>query len=239
MASDAWKNLTIAECAIDFIKDGMIVGLGSGRAAKMFVDVLGARVQAGKLRITGVPTSDFTENQARGLGIELKTMADVMQRGDRPIDVAVDGADEVDSRLNMIKGYGRAAIREKVVEVAAKLFVVLVGKDKLVPKLGHKGKLPVEVVPFGLALAERRLRSLDCEPVLWQKDGKTGVTDNGNYILDCKVAGIDDPEKLESQILSIPGVVGTGLFIGMADVVLVGDQENGFRFVEEQRRKPT
>lgn len=236
MAAEAWRNLSIAECAIDFIKDGMIVGLGSGRASTKFVEVLGRRVKAGTLKITGVPTSEATAAQARGLGIELKTMADVMKLGDRPIDVAVDGADEVDPRLDLIKGYGRAAIREKVVEAAAKLFVVLVGRDKLVPNLGAKGKLPVEVVPFGLALAERRLRTLGCEPVLWMKEGAAALTDNGNYILDCRIGAIDNPAALDRDILAVPGVVGTGLFAGMADVVLVGDQENDFRFVEEHRR---
>jgi ribose 5-phosphate isomerase A len=236
MAGESRHNLTIAECAIDFVKDGMIVGLGSGSAAAMFVDVLGRQVQSGKLHIAGVPTSEVTAAQARRLGIELRSLDDVLKLGDRPIDVAVDGADEVDSRLNLIKGYGRAAVREKIVESAAKQFVVVVGKNKLVEQLGQKGKLPVEVVPFGVALAERRLRSLGCEPVLWMKDGNVGTTDNGNYILDCKVAPIDDPEKLEYDIRAIPGVVGTGLFLGMADVVLVGDPDAGFRFVEERRR---
>ena len=208
-------DTTIAETALDFIRDGQVVGLGSGRAAMEFVYALGDRVKGG-LRIQGVPTSGATAELARGLGIPLLEMNEA-----GGIDVAVDGADEVDPNLNLIKGYGGALVREKVVASASGEFIVLVGSEKLVPILGIRGKLPVEVLPFALTLCERRLLELRCRPRLRLAGGEVFVTDNGNYILDCEIAPIDEPQELEREILAVPGVVGTGLFLEMADVVLV------------------
>jgi ribose 5-phosphate isomerase A len=221
--------MTIYEKALEFIPDGAAVGLGSGRAATQFVKLLGARVQAG-LHVRAVPTSLATADLATQLGIPLVSLEDSM-----PLDVTVDGADEVDPQLNLIKGYGRALVREKIVAAASKKLVILVGANKLVSKLGQRGKLPVEVVPFGLPLCRRRLMALGCVPVPYTQNGSLFVTANGNHILDCGIDSIADPVKLEAEIRAVPGVVGTGLFLGMADTVLIGDEE--FRLVEEKKKE--
>ena len=218
------------ERALDFIADGQLVGLGTGRAATAFVQALGDRVKAG-LRVRGVPTSDRTEALARQLGIPLLTLAEA-----GTLDVCVDGADEVDPNLDLIKGYGGALVREKIVAASARMLVILVGVEKLVPKLGARGKLPIEVVPFGLPLATRRLRELGCDPRLRQvSDGAVYVTDNGNAILDCGIPPLDDPGRFERELQAIPGIVGTGLFLGMAHAVIVEDGDR----VELRRRVAT
>jgi ribose 5-phosphate isomerase A len=213
--------MTIAERALSLIQDGSVIGLGTGRAATAFVKALGPAVQNG-LKITGVPTSETTAGLARELGIPLTTLEEVGE-----LAITFDGADEVAPDLNLIKGYGGALVREKIVAASSKRFVVLVGHEKLVKALGEHGKLPVEVVPFGLPLAKRKLAELDCKPDLrLNKDGSTYITDNGNPILDCHVGLIADAAVLERAILDIPGVVGTGLFINMAETVLI-QQEDG------------
>jgi ribose 5-phosphate isomerase A len=224
--------MTIYEKALEFIKEGSTVGLGSGRASTEFIKLLGKRVQAGFKIRGGVPTSEASGKLATELGIPLLSLEDAM-----PLDVAVDGADEWDPNLNLIKGYGRALVREKIVEAASKKLVILVGPGKEVKKLGEHGKLPVEVVPLALPLARSRLREyFGWNPILWTSaDGRPALTDNGNYILDCAIppsAGIDDPAAADTKILAIPGVLGTGLFIGMTDVLLVGDE--GFNIVSEK-----
>ncbi len=222
--------MTIYERALDFIREGDVVGLGSGRASTEFIKLLGARVQAG-FRVRGVPTSDASAKLAAELHIPLLTVEEGM-----PIAVTVDGADEVNPDLDLIKGYGRALVREKVVAAASRRLVILVGRDKLVPALGKRGKLPVEVVPFALPICRERLKALACEPVLWADASGPLKTDNGNYILDCKIGPLLDPADFEARAEAIPGVVGTGLFLGMADVVLVGDQDNNFELVDEMTR---
>src|SRR5262249_50888282 len=137
--------------------------------------------------------------------------------------------------LDLIKGYGRALVREKVVAASSRRLVILVGEEKLVPRLGTRGKLPVEVIPFALPLCERRLGELGCRPVPYVHGGSLFVTDNGNHILDCQIDPIADARRLEMDIRAIPGVVGTGLFLEMADTVLVGDRTD-FRMTEEKRR---
>jgi ribose 5-phosphate isomerase A len=141
----------------------------------------------------------------------------------------------VDPKLDLIKGYGRALVREKIVAASSHRLIILVGDEKLVPRLGSRGKLPVEVTPFALPLCERRLCELGCQPVPYVQGEGLFVTDNGNHILDCKIEAIRDPGRLESEIRAIPGVVGTGLFLGMADTVLVGDR-NDFRMIEGRQR---
>ena len=138
----------------------------------------------------------------------------------------MDGADEVDPRCNLIKGYGGALVREKIVAAASKKFVVLVGPEKLVSVLGGRGKLPVEVLPFGLALCRRQLKAMGWGPVLRMKENSAYVTDNGNNILDCQVPPLDRPAENELAVRSIPGVVGTGLFLGMAHTVLIQQGDN-------------
>lgn len=217
---------SVATRAIEFVKDGDVVGMGTGRAATAFIHALGSAVKGG-LRVRGVPTSRVTADLATQLGIPLATLDEVGQ-----IDVTFDGADEVDPQLDLIKGYGGAMVREKIVAASSRRLVILVGVEKLVPVLGSRGILPVEVVPFGLPLCRRRLAELGCHPAVRLVDGQPFVTDNGNQILDCGISPIRDPAAFEQSVLSIPGVVGTGLFIGMADTVLVQDGEA----VKVQRR---
>lgn len=206
----------LAARALEYVQGAAVVGLGTGRAATAFVRTLGARVREG-LSIRGVPTSEETARLARDLGIPLAELDEAL------IDVTIDGADEVDPRLNLIKGYGGALVRERIVAAASRKQVILVDASKLVPTLGTKGRLPIEVIPFALALCSRRLRELGCQPALRQAEGRPFVTDNGNVILDCAIAPIEAPAVLDSEIRAIPGVVGTGLFLGTAHTVLVAD----------------
>ena len=203
----------LGAAALAQVKPDTVVGLGTGQAATAFIHALGKAVKEG-LRVTGVPTSDASADLARKLGIPLI---------DEPVtlDVAVDGADEVDPLLDLVKGFGGALVREKIVAAAARRFIVLVGEEKLVKVLGVRGRLPVEVVPFAVPFVTRRLTELGYPPGLRPKDGKPWVTDNGNLILDATVKSIPDPAKLDRTLLDIPGVVGTGLFVGMAHLVMV------------------
>jgi ribose 5-phosphate isomerase A len=220
---------TIADRAAGLVESGMTVGLGTGRAATAFIESLGGKVQAG-LPIRGVPTSEASAQLAMKLGIPLATLDEVDH-----LDLTIDGADEVDPRGNLIKGYGGALVREKIVAAASRKLVILVGEGKLVPVIGSRGKLPIEVLKFGLAATARHLGLLGLRPQLRQTGGQPFVTDNGNYILDCGTDPLDRPAELEARILSIPGVVGTGLFLGMADMVLV--QRGSQVEVNEYRRE--
>jgi ribose 5-phosphate isomerase A len=215
-ASDApWET---ARHALTFVSDGQTLGLGSGRAAAAFVEVLGERVRAG-LRVRGVPTSNATAELATRVGVPLVTLEEAGE-----LDVAFDGADEVDPRLDCIKGYGGALVREMIVAASARRFIVLVGAEKIVSRLGEHGKIPVEIVPYALPLCRRRLETLGLEPVVRKHPkGDVYVTDNGNWILDCGTGSIPDAARLEREIRVLPGVVGTGLFLGMASAVLVQD----------------
>ena len=207
----------LAALALAHVRPGQVVGLGTGRAATAFVHALGRQVQQG-LRVTAVPTSEATAALARALGIPLTSLDDSPS-----VDVTVDGADEVDPRLDLIKGYGGALLREKVVAAASRHLVILIGREKLVPVLGGRGRLPVEVLPFAVGLCRRRLADAGHAPALRQRAGAPVVTDNGNVILDCGVRAIADPPGLDRALRAIPGVVGTGLFLGMAETVLVWD----------------
>ncbi len=222
--------MTIYERALELVPDGAVLGLGSGRAATAFVKALAARVEAGRLKVRGVPTSRATAELAVQLGIPLTSLAEV-----EGLDLCVDGADEVDPHLDLIKGYGRALVREKIVAASARQLIILVTPEKLVPRLGSRGNLPVEVIEFGLPLCERRLRELGLRPVPFREGGRLFLSDNGNPILDCGVGPIDDPAGMERELRAIPGVVGTGLFLGLATRVLVGERDT-FTLVEERQR---
>ncbi|HEY1603659.1 MAG TPA: ribose-5-phosphate isomerase RpiA [Pirellulales bacterium] len=224
--------MTIIERALELVPNGSRIGLGSGRAAQAFVRALGERVRSGSLLVHGVPTSENTARLAAQEGIPLLSLAEA-----GILDLTVDGADEVDKDLDLIKGYGRALVREKIVAASSRRLIILVGTEKLVPQLGSRGKLPVEVTPFGMTLCARSLADLGCRPIPYEKDGTLFVTDNGNHILDCAIEPIVDPHQMELAIRAIPGVVGTGLFLGMANTVLVGDRST-FEVVEERRRAP-
>jgi ribose 5-phosphate isomerase A len=222
--------MTIIERALEFVPNGSCIGLGSGRAAQAFVKALGARIRNGPLRVHGVATSNATTRLAQEQGIPLRTLAEA-----GILELTVDGADEVDANLDLIKGQGRALVREKIVAASSRRLIIIVGEEKLVAKLGTFGKLPIEVIPFALPLCARRLGELGCRPVPYEEGGKLFVTDNGNHILDCRIEPIADAPRLELALRAIPGVVGTGLFLNMADTVLVGDRSD-YRLIKELRR---
>lgn len=212
--------MNVAERALEFIADGQVVGLGTGRAATDFIRALGRHVQKG-LHVQGVPTSQATADLAQQLGIPLTSLDEV----DR-IEVMFDGADEVDPQLDLIKGRGGALVREKIVAAASERLIILAGSEKLVPVLGTKGVLPIEVVPFAVSLCCRRLLELGSSPKLRQRNQQPFVTDNGNYILDCAISPLSDPGGFGQSIRAIPGVVETGLFLGMADIALIQHGED-------------
>lgn len=214
--------------ALEFVPEGGLVGLGSGRAANVFLRALAAQVREG-FRIRCVPTSEVTARLARELSLSL------IELDETPLDVTVDGADEVDPHLNLIKGYGGALVRERIVATASRRQVILVGAEKLVPTLGTRGKLPVEVVPFAAPLCRRRLKALGYRPELRRDGERPFISDNGNLILDCATGPLADPAAAERAIRAIPGVVDTGLFLGTAHTVLVAEGGK----VRELTRKET
>jgi ribose 5-phosphate isomerase A len=209
--------------AVEYVRDGMTVGLGTGTTARYAVQRLGERVAQG-LRITGVPTSEKTAALARELGIPLADLEDTTR-----IDITIDGADEIDlTTLYAIKGLGGALLREKLVALATREQTIIVDGSKVVDKLGTHESLPVEVVTFGWTRTCDALSALGCEPKLRAKgDGAEPFrTDSGNYLLDCRFPqGIDDPPRLASSIKSITGVVEHGLFIGIIARVIVARSE--------------
>jgi ribose 5-phosphate isomerase A len=207
-----------AEHALAYIQSGMILGLGTGSTAVHMLRVLAEALRDGRLRdVVGVPTSDAIGALAQQLGVPIATL------DERPrLDLALDGADEIDPALNLIKGLGGALLREKIVETSADRFIVLADETKLVAQLGTRVPLPVEVVQFGLPLATRRLSELGGTPSLRRAaDGSLFRTDEGNVILDCRFPGIADSAALNAAINAIPSVVEHGLFVGMATVALV------------------
>lgn len=205
-----------AEYAIAMVNNGQVVGLGTGSTAKFAIEGLGRRIREG-LSIRGVPTSVGTEKLASDAGIPLVELNEVLV-----VDITIDGADEVDPDFNMIKGGGGALTREKLVALASKKRVILVDESKLVSKLGESHSLPIEVLPFAWALSSRRLSELGCTTSLRDRAGLPFVTDNGNYILDCDFGAMSDPATLESRIKLLPGVIENGLFIGIADTLVIG-----------------
>ncbi len=207
------------EKAVEYVKDGMVLGLGTGSTVYYTIVKLGEMVKEG-LDIVGIPTSVQTERLARELGIRLSTL------GEHPeIDLTIDGADEIDPNLNLIKGGGGALLREKIVASASKKEIIVADEGKLVGNLGERFHLPVEVVPFSYAVVMRELEAMNLRPVLRKKDGKTYLTDNGNYILDCRTGIIEDPEKTETELNLVPGVVENGLFIKLTDMALIGTKK--------------
>jgi ribose 5-phosphate isomerase A len=222
---DGERLARLARWALDLVEPGMLVGLGSGRAASAFVRALGARVARG-LRARGVATSEATARLAREVGIPLIGLDEGI------LDLTVDGADEVDPHLDLIKGYGGALVRERIVAGASRRRVILVGDEKLVPVLGSRGRLPVEVIPFALPPVMRALTALGSRPALRTGAGAPFVTDNGNWIVDCGVRALEAPTDFARDLRAIPGVVDTGLFLGLADLVLVAEGDR----VRELRR---
>jgi ribose 5-phosphate isomerase A len=202
--------------AAKLVREGDVVGLGTGSTAYFTVIALGERVKAG-LKIVGIPTSIATADLARAVGIPLTTLDEHPE-----IDITIDGADEVDPKLNLIKGGGGALLREKVVASASKKMVVVADSAKIVPVLG-KFPLPVEIISFARTVIEKKIVALGASPKLRTKtDGSPYLTDNGNQILDCSFGKIDDPPALALVLNNTPGIVEHGLFIGLAEVALVG-----------------
>jgi ribose 5-phosphate isomerase A len=215
MANEEEKEAA-GRAAAKLVRDGDVVGLGTGSTAYFAVIALGERVKAG-LKIIGIPTSIQTGDMARGVCIPLTTLDDNPE-----IDITIDGADEVDPQLRLIKGGGGALLREKVVASASKKMVVVADSGKMVPVLG-KFPLPVEIISFARTVVERKMVSLGGSPKLRTKpDGSPYLTDNGNQILDCSFGQIADAAGLALALSNIPGIVEHGLFIGLASVALVG-----------------
>lgn len=215
MANEEEKEAA-GRAASKLVRDGDVVGLGTGSTAYFAVVALGERVKAG-LKIVGIPTSVQTADLARAVGIPLTTLDEHPE-----IDVTIDGADEVDPHLNLIKGGGGALLREKVVASASRKMVVVADSAKIVPVLG-KFPLPVEIIAFARAVVEKKIAALGASPKLRTRpDGSPYLTDNGNQILDCNFGKIADPAALALALSNIPGTVEHGLFIGLAKLVLVG-----------------
>lgn len=206
----------VAERALREVASGMKLGLGTGRAAEAFIRRLGAAVNSG-LHVRGVATSERSEALAREVGVPTMTLAEA-----GALDVAFDGADEVTPDRSLTKGLGGAQLRERIVASEAKRFVVLVTEEKLVDKLGSRCPIPIEVAPFAVPTAARRLEKLGARPVRRLKDGKEYMTDNGNAILDAHVGPLDDARSFDARARAIPGVVDVGLFFDLASLVLVG-----------------
>lgn len=228
---------TAARYALKYVRDGMILGLGSGSTTAYFVDMLGEKIKSGALRnIQGIPTSETTAHQARELGIPLTTLTERGRTSPVPrFDLAIDGADEVDAHLNLIKGLGKALLREKIVEIHSDQFVVIVDESKLSPKLGTKAPLPVEIVRFEAETHVRWLNTLSSQAELWKDEvGAPFVTDNGNYLVRCWFEdGIADIYHLAKKLAERPGIVEHGLFLDMASKVIVAGAQ-GIRVLERE-----
>lgn len=220
--------------ALEYVSQGMRLGLGTGSTAAIFVDLLGEKVRQG-LQVICVPTSERTREQAQALGISLTTLDETPE-----LDLTIDGADEFDPNLVLIKGGGGALLREKIVAAASSRMVVITDDSKEVAQLG-RFPLPVEVVPFGLGATrlavEKAIASAGCGGEITLRKGADGhefVTDGGHYILDCALQKIPDPQRLSDCLLAVPGVVETGLFIGIASAIVVAGRD-GVRIVGEDQ----
>ena len=232
MSMDELKRQAAAR-AIDFVQDGMKLGLGTGSTAKHFVELLGARVRDG-LDVIGVPTSEATRSDAIRCGVRLTTLDEI----DR-LDLTVDGADEIDPPLNLIKGGGGALLREKIVAAASDRMIVIADDSKWVEKLG-RFPLPIEVIPFGLGATQRAVVKAfaDCGVsgqmvVRKGPDGHVFVTDGGHWIVDAHLGRIADAPRLAQSLASIPGIVEHGLFIGLASMAMLAGSQ-GIRVVERR-----
>jgi ribose 5-phosphate isomerase A len=226
---DARKRAA-AERAATLAEDGMVLGLGTGSTAALALVALAARMRDG-LRVVGIPSSRATEMLATQLGIPLVTLAD-----HPTLDLTIDGADEVDPALDLIKGAGGALLREKVLAAASRRLVIVVDDSKLVRHLGQRSALPVEVVPFALPTVVHHLREAGLRPVPRQIGETLTVTDNGNHIIDCHTGPIADARALDRQLRAITGVVDHGLFLGLTSAVVIGHGQD--RVVVHPRGEP-
>jgi ribose 5-phosphate isomerase A len=216
-----------AEKAVQYIEDGMVIGLGTGSTVEFAIKKIGEMIKEG-LKIEGIPTSLKTKRLATELKIPLIELDDRTE-----IDITFDGADEVDSNLNLIKGGGGALTREKIIAYHSKKVIIIVDETKIVKGLGCDSFLPVEVTKFGWSATKKALEDLGCTGELRKIMNEVFITDNQNYIIDCDFGKITDPESLEKEINNIPGVLDNGLFIGLADQVIVGSKQ-GMMTLERQ-----
>lgn len=214
-----------AEKAVEYVLDGMKVGLGTGSTAYWAIRKLGERVREG-LKITAVATSRASEEQARELGIPLVAFGDIDH-----LDLTIDGADELDMKLQLIKGGGGALLREKIVASNSTRMIVVADESKAVGTLG-KFPLPVEIVPFAWEWTVAEIAKLGCKPELRRNREELYKTDNGNYIADCRFEAIDSAPKLALDLQSIPGIVEHGLFIGIADIAIIGKNDGSIEIIE-------
>jgi ribose 5-phosphate isomerase A len=216
--------------AVKHVQDDFIVGLGSGSTAAYVIQQIGEKIRLEGLRILGVPTSHQAMMLAVHCGVPLTTLNEHPQ-----LDLAIDGADQIDRDLNLIKGGGGALTRERIVASAARQFVIVADETKLVEKLGTNHTIPVEVLPFAVPTVMVKLRELKGKPVLREGGGKVGplVTDNGNFVVDVDFGPVDDVKELHLQLKLIPGVIETGLFVGMADVIYLGKPDGVEKLVRK------
>lgn len=218
MSEDLKKK--VGERAADMVEDGMVVGLGTGSTAKYAIIRIGQRMRNEGIKIIGISTSKASSDLAHKAGIPLSTLDEHQE-----IDITIDGADEVDPEFNLIKGMGGALLWEKIVASCTKREVIIVDDSKMVEVLGTKSPLPVEVLPFGWKKVRSTLRLMGCDPVLRRNDDKPFITDSGNYILDCRFTEILNPKTLEIEVNNIPGVIENGLFLGIAETIIVGGKD--------------
>jgi ribose 5-phosphate isomerase A len=212
------RKIAAGEKAAEFIKDGMVIGLGSGSTVYWLLKRLGELVEQG-FNIKGIPSSKRTEGWAKDFNIPLTDFSQIQS-----LDLAIDGADEIDPEFNLTKGGGGSLLREKLVNAAAKKLIIIADESKMVSQLG-RFPLPVEVVPFGWEVTAQRIAKLGATPVLRKRDGTVFISNNGNYILDCDFQSIPNPKELHQQIKLLLGVVETGLFVGMTDTVIIGGED--------------
>ncbi|PGM55944.1 ribose-5-phosphate isomerase RpiA [Bacillus sp. AFS053548] len=216
----------VGEKAAEFVKDGMVVGLGTGSTVLYTIKKLGQLVQEG-LNIKGIPTSIQTEKLAKEVGIQLVNFSKIEQ-----IDIAIDGADEINPNFELIKGGGGALLREKIIAKAAKTFIVVADPTKMVERLG-KFRLPVEVIPFGMEMTMKHIKAIGLSPELRLNGATPFITDNGNYIFDCSIPNHIQTQIIERELNLIPGVVENGLFVGMTDLVITLDKNGNVEILSK------
>jgi ribose 5-phosphate isomerase A len=218
-----------AVAAVDEVQSGIVVGLGSGSTATFMIQEIGERLRDGRLHsIVAVPTSEKSAKQAQSFAIPLASLEE-----QPAIDLTIDGADEIDPHLDLIKGLGGSLLREKIIASVSKRMIVISDHRKLVERLGMRAPLPVEVIPFARRPVDNFLRSLGSQPVMRQKDGQIFITDEGNIILDCHFAEIANPAELGQIIIAQPGVVEHGFFLGMATEAIVATETGIERFARK------
>ncbi|RSL29465.1 ribose-5-phosphate isomerase RpiA [Salibacterium salarium] len=218
ITSSDYDKKAAGEKSVDFIEDGMTIGLGSGSTVYWMMKKLSQKVEQG-FQVKGIPSSQRTERWAKELHIPLTNFHEV-----QTLDLSIDGADEIDPHLNLLKGGGGSLVREKIVNTASHYVVIIGEKPKLVSHLGNTA-VPVEILPFGWEMTANYISHFGCTPILRQKDGDTFISDNGNYIVDCAFEPISNPKALHDQLKGLVGVVETGLFVNLADTVVISEDQ--------------